>query len=253
MTADAQNFLGNLQQKEQGKGHVTVSQSADIDALVNGTAQQKKQTNTQQSAKQSQQTAAKPTQQKTATQQSQTAKAQSQQSDKTKPATTAKPAATQQKNSQDVTPKEHKDNSTTTPPASTEQRESVQVEQPEKSTTSGKQMRLAKPVIANDVPSTTVDTRKKVMSRSYKTQGYRIQVYSGGNTRKDRQAAENAGTKMKSYFPSEPVYVHFYSPSWKCRMGNYTSVDIARKVLAQVKALGYKQAVIVKGPISVQY
>lgn len=98
-----------------------------------------------------------------------------------------------------------------------------------------------------------VDTRKKVMRNSYKTKGYRIQVFSGGNSRSDRQKAETAGAVMKSNFPNEPIYVHFYSPSWKCRMGNYKSYEEARRLLAQVKKLGYKEACIVKGTISVQY
>lgn len=106
-------------------------------------------------------------------------------------------------------------------------------------------------------PTTTeepvIDTRKKIMRNSYKTQGYRIQVFSGGNSRADRRKAETAGTIMKANFPYEPIYVHFYSPSWKCRMGNYKSLEEARRLLAQVKKLGYRQACIVKGTISVQY
>lgn len=98
-----------------------------------------------------------------------------------------------------------------------------------------------------------VDTRKKVMRNSYKTTGYRIQVFSGGNSRADRQKAEAAGNAMKSSFPYEPVYVHFYSPSWKCRMGNYKELSEAQQVLRDVKALGYKNACIVKGTINVQY
>lgn len=97
-----------------------------------------------------------------------------------------------------------------------------------------------------------VDTRKKVMRNSYKTSGYRIQVFSGGNSRNDRQKAEKAGVDMKRMFPSEPVYVHFYSPSWKCRMGNYRSTSEAQRFLKQVKTI-YPQACIVKGTISVQY
>lgn len=99
----------------------------------------------------------------------------------------------------------------------------------------------------------SADTRKKVMRNSYKVTGYRVQVFSGGNSRADRQKAEQAGAAMKQYFPSEPVYVHFYSPSWKCRIGNYRDQAEANRVLAQVKALGYKQACLVKGKISVQY
>lgn len=97
-----------------------------------------------------------------------------------------------------------------------------------------------------------VDTRKKVMRNSYKTTGYRIQVFSGGNSRNDRQKAEEAGATVKRMFPNEPVYVHFYSPSWKCRMGNYRSTAEAQRYLKQIKSV-YPQACIVKGTISVQY
>ena len=97
-----------------------------------------------------------------------------------------------------------------------------------------------------------LDTRKKIMSNSYKTQGYRVQVYSGGSTRTDRQKAETAGAVMKTNFPNEPIYVHFYSPSWKCRMGNYKELQDAREILAKVKKLGYKDACIIKGTITLR-
>ena len=97
------------------------------------------------------------------------------------------------------------------------------------------------------------DTRKKIMRRSYKMQGYRVQVFSGGNSRADRQKAETAGAVMKSNFPDQPIYTHFYSPSWKCRMGNYRTQAEAQAYLAKVRKLGYRQACIVKGPIQVAY
>ena len=97
-----------------------------------------------------------------------------------------------------------------------------------------------------------LDTRKKVMSNSYKTTGYRIQVFSGGSTRSDKQKAETTGAVMKSNFPNEPIYVHFYSPSWKCRMGNYKTQEEARSILALVKKLGYKDACIIKGTITLR-
>lgn len=104
-----------------------------------------------------------------------------------------------------------------------------------------------------DDVTTPIDTRKKVMRRSYKMQGYRVQVYSGGNSRADRQRAETAGAVMKANFPDQPIYTHFYSPSWKCRMGNYKSQAEAQVYLARVRRLGYTQACIVKGTIQVQY
>ena len=97
-----------------------------------------------------------------------------------------------------------------------------------------------------------VDTRKKVMLGSYKVDGYRVQVYAGGNSRKDRQTAEDIGTKLKINFPTEPVYVHFYSPRWICRIGNYRSYDEAVRMLKEVKAMGFKQAALVRGKITVQ-
>lgn len=99
----------------------------------------------------------------------------------------------------------------------------------------------------------TVNTNKKIMRRSYKTTGYRIQVYSGGNKRADRERCEQISAQLKSHFPDLPIYVHFYSPSWKCRAGNYTDYGEARAMLRQVRALGYSQACLVKGTVSVQY
>ena len=98
-----------------------------------------------------------------------------------------------------------------------------------------------------------VNTNKKVMLNGRKTTGYRIQVYSGGNSRKDRQNAENTGRALKQRFPSVPVYVHFYSPRWICRMGNFRTYQEAESLLKEIKSMGYHQACIVKGVISVGY
>ena len=91
------------------------------------------------------------------------------------------------------------------------------------------------------------------MRGGHKVQGFRVQVFSGGNSRNDRQKAERIGAAMKSHFPDQPVYVHFYSPSWKCRIGNYRTQEEARTILTQVKQLGYTSACIVKGTITVQW
>lgn len=107
--------------------------------------------------------------------------------------------------------------------------------------------------ITTEDGTTIVDKRKKVMSNATKVSGYRIQAFAGGNTRADRVKAEQAGNKLKNTFPDQPVYVHFYSPRWICRMGNYKTYNEAAKLLKQVRKLGYPQACIVKGKITVQY
>lgn len=97
----------------------------------------------------------------------------------------------------------------------------------------------------------TVDMRKKVMRGARNVIGYRVQAFAGGNTRADKQKAQQAGNAIKMRFPDQPIYVHFYSPRWICRVGNYKSIGEARRMLSAVKAMGYKSAIIVKGKITV--
>lgn len=98
-----------------------------------------------------------------------------------------------------------------------------------------------------------VDMRKKVMRRSYKVNGYRVQIFAGGNSRSDKIKAQRAGNNVKQAFPDQPIYVHFYSPRWICRMGNYRTYEEANAMLRQIKKLGFKEACIVSGKIVVPY
>ena len=50
----------------------------------------------------------------------------------------------------------------------------------------------------------------------------------------------------------QPIYTHFYSPRWICRMGNYRTYNEANSYCKKLKAMGYKQACVVKGKITVQ-
>ena len=88
---------------------------------------------------------------------------------------------------------------------------------------------------------------------TYKITGYRVQAYAGGNSRKDRQMAEQARNNIKAHYPNVPVYVHFYSPRWICRVGNYRSYEEAHQMMVNLQNLGYKQASIVKGKITSAY
>ena len=94
-------------------------------------------------------------------------------------------------------------------------------------------------------------SRKKLMSNSRRVKGYRIQVYAGGNTRADRAKAQEMGALVKTKFPGHPVYVHFYSPRWCCRFGNFRNQEAATKLLKQVKKDGFKNACVIKTAITV--
>lgn len=94
-------------------------------------------------------------------------------------------------------------------------------------------------------------TTKKVMNNGRKIMGYRVQVFSGKNTRADREKAQQAGRTIKSHMPGQPVYVHFYSPRWVCRIGNFAKEDEALNMVKKIKALGFKNACVVKTVVNV--
>ncbi len=105
--------------------------------------------------------------------------------------------------------------------------------------------------VSEYTPSTSVST--STVRRTQKVTGYRIQVFAGGNSRTDKSKAESIGNKIKMEFPDQPVYVHFYSPRWICRMGNYRSYSEAELMLRKVREAGFRQASLVKGKITVAY
>lgn len=211
-TANAQSFTDRLQKQVGSQGKVTVTQSADIDELVNGTKPQNATTTTQNRPTESASPKNTGTMPKSTT--------------ATQKSTEVKPQTAQTKSP------ERQDQHT-----ATKRTEPT----PKTDTTTA------------DTEPAQVDMRPKVMEKSYKTTGYRVQAFAGGNTRADKQKAQRIGNDIKMNFPNEPVYVHFYSPRWICRVGNYRSMEEANKMLYEIRKLGYKQALIVKGKITVQY
>lgn len=206
--SEAQSFSDHLQKKEPGKASVKVSQSKDIDELVNG---------------------------------------------KVKITITTLPQApTTSKSKQDDKPSIHP----LTPHKQDKITDKTKEDRNNKQESSAKatERRVTKEDTSTfelDIP--TIDMRKKVMRKSYKINGYRVQAFAGGNSRADRLRAESIRDNIKQVLPNEPIYVHFYSPRWICRVGNYRSYEEAARILKQVKGLGYKQACIVRGKITVQY
>ena len=136
-----------------------------------------------------------------------------------------------------------------------------------KSTTTTKTSTTSTPVHASQTatasrPTTTQaerpqeiapDTLPKMIRNGHKVMGYRVQAFAGGNSRKDRQQAEHVRNEIKSHYPNVPVYVHFYSPRWICRVGNYRTYEEAHQMLVSLRDLGFNQATIVKGKITVSY
>ncbi len=221
-TSRAQSFLNELQKQKSGEGKISVKQSADIDNLVNNAQLKHDQEQTTK-------------QQTIATQQTQATKSKS-----AVPTPSQSAISTEQHH---LDSSKHKQ-SAEQKPQQTEQKQQTSerhiVKQTDQTTESSSH-------------TSNVDTGKKMMRNSYKVTGYRIQAYSGGNTRADREKANRIGDEIKQKYPEQPVYVHFYSPRWICRVGNFRSYSEAAQILKGIKAMGYKQACIVKGKITVAY
>lgn len=212
---EAQTFLQHIQQHTKDTGSVTVVQSKDIDELVNNTdVSGHRQVTTQ------------------------------------KPASAAAPHKDTKAQGEASAPKKKEEHS---------QRENNNTAH-NNAAHHGNAASAAKPGTGKtaesdnselDIP--TVDMRKKMPRRSYKVNGYRVQVFAGGNSRNDKIKAQEAGNNVKMAYPELPVYVHFYSPRWICRVGNFRSYEEANIVLKRVRKMGYKQACIVSGKITVAY
>lgn len=87
-----------------------------------------------------------------------------------------------------------------------------------------------------------------------KAQGYRIQVYAGGNSRNAKQEAQRMASLVRSSFFDLTVYTHFYSPRWICRAGDFKTYEEANEILRQMRATGkFSEAVIVKSVIQIAY
>ena len=112
--------------------------------------------------------------------------------------------------------------------------------------------KVVKRIIADStrVDTTATDNTQKGPKR--KVLGFRVQAFAGNNSRESREKARNIGERLKSEFPEHSVYVHFYTPRWVCRMGNFQTREEAEEMLQKVKDLGYSTACLVKGKITVR-
>lgn len=248
VSAKAQTFTQHLQQNQAGKGKVSISQSREIDALVNGTitrqsvpvAEAQKQTikkNISTTAK----TAANAN---SATKDDSLEKARAREQEEKLKAQKAKrnavdeALALQRRIAEKAAEEKRR-----------EAEEKRQIAETKKQATEKNASAEEEAEAELHIP--TIDMRKKVMRGARKVTGYRVQAFAGGNTRADKTKAQQAGNDIKMRFPDQPIYVHFYSPRWICRVGNYRSLNEARHMLKAIKGMGYKAAVIVKGQITV--
>ena len=225
----AQSFLDHLQKENQGQGQgsVSVKQSDDISNLVNGKNKQKESSASSKSE-------AKPS----SSSQSQSASSR----------TESRPASHESSQASSTS------RSTQTDEASARSERERERARQRREDEKLKEEARREAMKQRDEYSSTATTSsrgsvKKVMRGGRRIDGYMVQVWSGGNTREDKMKAEQVGQEMKSQMPSLPVYVHFYSPRWACRIGNFKKQDDATALVKKLKKLGYRSACVVKASL----
>ena len=101
--------------------------------------------------------------------------------------------------------------------------------------------------------SLLMDTTRQQLGVRVRMNGYRIQVYLGGNTRRGKGEAQAMKERVKGFFPELSVYAGFQSPHWICRAGDFRTVEEANEYLHKMRETGrFDEAVIVKSKINVR-
>ena len=99
-------------------------------------------------------------------------------------------------------------------------------------------------LLAND--SLLMGTGRKV-----RMNGYRVQVYAGGNSRDAKRRAYQVDALVKKLFPEQPVYTRFVSPRWICHVGDFKTRAEALRLLKDVRRTGkFSEAITVRCKIN---
>lgn len=67
-----------------------------------------------------------------------------------------------------------------------------------------------------------------------KSQGYRVQVFSGNNQRSSKDEAFRKEKEVKEHFPEVQTYVTYNTPFWRLRVGDFGSQEQAYYLLRQL-------------------
>lgn len=98
-----------------------------------------------------------------------------------------------------------------------------------------------------------IEEKKDVVpAKRIRVNGFRVQVYYGGNDQKSKVQARNMAQSAKIWFEDLPVYTTFISPHWICRVGDFQTREEAMEVLAAMRESGrFPRSIIVKSKINI--
>ena len=88
--------------------------------------------------------------------------------------------------------------------------------------------------IIRTIQDNDVHTKVKkdsVPPKRIRVNGFRVQVYYGGNNQKSKLQARQMAQRVKIWFEDLSVYTTFSSPHWICRVGDFQTREEAMEVL----------------------
>lgn len=87
--------------------------------------------------------------------------------------------------------------------------------------------------------------------RKVRMNGFRVQVYAGGNSRDAKRRAYQVEALVRKLFPEQPVYTRFVSPRWICHVGDFKTRAEALRLLKDMRRTGkFSEAITVRCKIN---
>lgn len=204
---NAQNtYTEKLRQNEAGKGTVIVNHSAEIDQVVNGKKAAKKTTTNNRAV--------------------------------TLPMTNGKPIVTTTPNTESskrnvtTTPTNHAVGSNTANASHTTTHNTGQSK--ENKNANNSRQHTTRNEEGNGYNSHNAN-RSYVNRARHKARGYRICIFTGGNSRADKQKAIEMGNKCRSKFPELASYASFEAPRWVMHVGDFKTREEAQKYVRLIR------------------
>lgn len=103
----------------------------------------------------------------------------------------------------------------------------------------------------DDLLPTTIQ-EDSIPRKRMRVNGFRVQVYYGGNNHKAKLQAQRMAERAKIWFEEYAVYTSFASPHWICRVGDFQTREEAMELLTAMRESGrFPMAVIVKSKVNV--
>lgn len=83
----------------------------------------------------------------------------------------------------------------------------------------------------------------------HRARGFRICIFTGGNSKNDKTQAMQIGQKCRNAFPELAVYTTFISPRWVTHVGDFRNQAEAAKYVNLIKRAGFTYEARIVGSV----